>query len=183
MSRKSLTLAIAAALSIGALALASSEASARSFGGGGGMHASGGFHTAPRSVGVMRPGLVTGLRIPGKVTGIKIPGHPGKITGIWIKPHHHHHWHWRYGWWRRGLWVAPVIATGGVATYAATAPSTNRCTCLTKDYTPQGAVVFKDVCTNEMAMNPPFNASPAADVAPQMPQQPMQQGYLQPQAQ
>jgi hypothetical protein len=28
-------------------------------------------------------------------------------------------------------------------------------------------------------MNPPFNASPAADVAPQMPQQPIQQGYLQ----
>jgi hypothetical protein len=31
-----------------------------------------------------------------------------------------------------------------------------------------------------MAMNPPVNASPAADLAPQ---QPMQQGYLQPQAQ
>jgi hypothetical protein len=32
-------------------------------------------------------------------------------------------------------------------------------------------------------MNPPVNASPAADMAPQMPQQPMQQGYLQPQVQ
>ena len=40
--------------------------------------------------------------------------------------------------------------------------------------------MFKDVCTNEMAMNPPYNASPAADVAPQ---QPIQQGYLQPQGQ
>jgi hypothetical protein len=39
-------------------------------------------------------------------------------------------------------------------TFAA-APSWNRCNCLAKEYTPQGAVVFKDVCTNEMAMNPP----------------------------
>src|SRR5215468_2985788 len=169
MSRKSLTLALAAVATLGTLALASTEASARGFSGGGsGMHASGGSRM------IMNRPLVTGLRIRGKVTGIKIPGHPGRVTGIVIhKPHHH--WHWRYGWWRRGLWVAPVIATGGVATYAATT-TTNRCTCLTKDYTPQGAVVFKDVCTNEMAMNPPFNASPAADVAPQ---QSLQQGYLQ----
>ena len=78
-----------------------------------------------------------------------------------------------------------MIATGGVATYAATTsgPATSTCTCLTKQYTPQGAVVFKDVCTNEMAMNPPANASPAADAGPQMPQQPYQQGYLQAPAQ
>src|SRR5262245_3081767 len=175
MSRKSLMLAIAAALSIGSLALASSEASARAFGGGGGMRASGGMHVS----GGMRLGggtfhkpVVTGIKIPGKVTGIKIPGFPGKVTGIVIKPHHPH-WHWpRWYWWRnygRSYWIAPTIAAGGVATYAATT-TTNRCTCLTKDYTPQGAVVFKDVCTNEMAMNPPFNASPAADVAPQLPQ-------------
>ena len=36
--------------------------------------------------------------------------------------------------------------------------------------------MFKDVCTNEMAMNPPVNASPAAYM-------PQQQGYLQPQSQ
>jgi len=29
------------------------------------------------------------------------------------------------------------------------------CTCLSKEYTPEGVVVFKDRCTNEMAMNPP----------------------------
>ncbi len=28
-------------------------------------------------------------------------------------------------------------------------------TCLSKEYTPEGAVLFKDRCTTEMAMNPP----------------------------
>ena len=35
------------------------------------------------------------------------------------------------------------------------APIVNRCTCLTKEYTPEGAVLFKDICTNEAAINPP----------------------------
>jgi len=179
MSRKSLILALAAVATLGTVALASSEASARSVagGGGGGVHASGGMHAAPR-LSMNRP-LVTGIRVkPPIVTGISIK--PGKVTGIVInKPHHH--WHWpRWYWWRyygRSYWIAPTIATGGVATYAATT-TTNRCTCLTKEYTPQGAVVFKDVCTTAMAMNPPANVSPAA----YMPQ-PQQQGYLQPQSQ
>jgi hypothetical protein len=32
------------------------------------------------------------------------------------------------------------------------------CTCLSKEYTPEGAVLFKDRCTNEAAMNPPVPA-------------------------
>jgi hypothetical protein len=177
MSRKSLTLALAAAVSLGAFALSSSTASAF-HPSGGGIKASGvksgGFQSNPH--------LVTGLKINNKpmVTGIVIKPKPGIITGIVIKPNHPHHAHWprwwRYTTWGRPYWAAPVVAAGGVATYAAT---TNRCTCLTKEYTPQGAVVFKDVCTNEMAMNPPVSASPAA----YMPEQPQQQGYLQPQAQ
>jgi hypothetical protein len=189
MSRKSLTLALAAAASLGALALSASTASAfHPAGGGGGMHAIGspGLH-------VYNKPIVTGIKImPPKVTGIVIKP-PPKITGIIIKPPHpigvviNHHgprwWWWRYSW-QRPYWVAPMAA-GGVATYAATSPSTpttNRCTCLTKEYTPQGAVVFKDVCTNETAMNPPVDASPTAEMSPQMSQQPIQQGYLQPQA-
>jgi hypothetical protein len=46
--------------------------------------------------------------------------------------------------------------------------TTNRCTCLTKEYTPEGAVLFKDVCTNEAAINPPAVApAPTAQVLPQ----------------
>ncbi len=33
-------------------------------------------------------------------------------------------------------------------------PVGNTCTCLTKDYTPEGNVVFKDLCTKEMASAP-----------------------------
>ena len=180
MSRKSLTLALAAAVSLGAFALSSSTASAF-HPASGGIKASGvksgGFQSNPH--------LVTGLKVNNKpmVTGIVIKPKPGIITGIVIKPNHPHHAHWPHYWWRYTTWgrpylAAPVIAAGGVAAYATT-PTTNRCTCLTKEYTPQGAVVFKDVCTNEMAMNPPANVSPAA----YMPQPSQQQGYLQPQVQ
>jgi hypothetical protein len=189
MFRKSIMLAIAATVSLGAFALSSSDASAfgRSFGGGG-MHAGGGGMRL--GGGAMR---VSGLHSnPHFVTGLRI--NKPMVMGIKINPGFNHHvhfwprwWWWRHTW-RRPYWIAPVIATGGVATYATgatyastPAPVTNTCTCLTKQYTPQGAVVFKDVCTNEMAMNPPVDPSPAAEMAPQMPQQPMQQGYLQPQ--
>lgn len=181
MSRKSLTLALAAIVTLGAVALSSSSASAFHAAGGGigGAHASGGGAKMLGGGGLnlkSKP-LVNGIVInKPMVTGIKI--------NPWPKFGHHWNWHyprfwwWRYSW-RRPYWIAPVVATGGVAgaaTYAST-PATNTCTCLTKQYTPQGAVVFKDVCTNEMAMNPPLSASPAA----YMPEQPQQQGYLQPQ--
>jgi hypothetical protein len=178
MFRNSIMLALAATVSLGAFALSSSDASAfgRSFGGGGAQAGGGGLHLGG---GARFSGLHSN---PHFVTGIK-------INKPWPTFNHHVHfgprwWFWRHAW-RRPYWIAPVIATGGVATAAtyASTPATSTCTCLTKQYTPQGAVVFKDVCTNEMAMNPPANASPAADTGPQMPQQPYQQGYLQPQAQ
>jgi len=183
MFRKSAMLALAATVSLGAVALSSSTASAFHPVGGGGVHpvgGSGGMHVYSKP-------FVTGIKInPPHVTGIKINPWP-KYTHNWHW-HYPRYWWWRYSW-RRPYWVAPVVVGGGVAaatTYAST-PATNTCTCLTKQYTPQGAVVFKDVCTNEMAMNPPANAAPAADMGPQMgpqmPQQPYQQGYLQPQAQ
>ena len=172
MSRKSTILALAAVASVGAFALSSTGASA--FGGHG-------FHGAPP--------LGAGPHSGGGAPPLKPGPHFGGLGSMHVahkpifNPNWHWHWHWRHYGWRRPIWIAPVVA-GGVATYAATTtPTYNRCTCLTKEYTPQGAVVFKDVCTNEMAMNPAVNASPTVDMAPQMPQQPIQQGYLQPQAQ
>ena len=82
----------------------------------------------------------------------------------------------RYG------YITPVIATG-VATSVVSAPIANRCNCLTKEYTQEGAVVFKDLCTQEMAMNPPQTTPPQAAYDPAAPQQPMVQGSLQPQPQ
>ena len=70
--------------------------------------------------------------------------------------------HWRV----RPVYVAPrpVIYAAAPAVVA-----TSRCTCLTKEYTPEGSVLFKDRCTNEMALNPPMPA-PQAQVLPQQPQ-------------
>ena len=81
---------------------------------------------------------------------------------------------------------AGASATGGTTgpppwsppRYAA-APVWNRCTCLTKEYTPEGAVVFKDLCTKEIAMNPPAVQSSAYDAS----QDPAAQVSLQPQLQ
>jgi hypothetical protein len=51
-----------------------------------------------------------------------------------------------------------------VATYPVARPVASTCTCLVKEYLPNGAVLFRDVCTNESAMNPPAQA---AEVPPQ----------------
>ena len=112
----------------------------------------------------------------GKIAAPKVtpkphfPKGPGKIaTPKPNKPHWHphrpHHPHvvvWRH---RHPIVVGtrPVVVTAVPAVVPA-----GRCTCLTKEYTPEGAVVFKDTCTNEMAMNPPAVApAPTAEVQPE----------------
>ena len=78
------------------------------------------------------------------------------------------------------LYGAPVIAAA--ATYAA-APvaAAPRCTCLTKEYTQDGLVIFQDVCTKELASAPVGTTAlplpPANTTMPQSQtelQQPMQ---------
>jgi hypothetical protein len=180
MSRKSTILALAAIASLGAFALSSTDASAfgRGFGGMGGMHAGAAMHVG------------SGIHTPFR--GNVAFNHFNHFNFAKVHPNWWQHNHWHFGWRWHPYWVAPVVA-GGVATsyaaggYSAPAATTNTCNCLTKSYTQEGAVVFKDVCTNEIAMNPPAGAGSAADAGsqqpqgyaqPQMPQQ--QQGYLQP---
>lgn len=159
MFRKSTILSLAAAATFGVLAISTTSASAFHFGGA----RAGGVH-------------FSAARVAGPHVSFNRNFAFRRIVKLY-PPHHHWHWRWHhFGW--RPYWVAPIAAAGVATTYAAT-PT---CNCLTKQYTQDGAVVFKDLCTNEMAMNPP-----AADSAPQAPasyvppQQPMQQGYLQPQ--
>ena len=65
----------------------------------------------------------------------------------------HWHGHWRH---RHIYYPRPVVYAARPVVYsAAPVVSTNRCTCLTKEYTQEGAVLFKDICTNEAAINPP----------------------------
>ena len=63
----------------------------------------------------------------------------------------HPHWHVRY---HRPIWYG--VRTVGY-TYGATRVA-GPCTCLSKEYTPDGRVLFKDLCTNEAAVNPPVVA-------------------------
>ena len=85
--------------------------------------------------------------------------------------HHHHRHCWHRPWpplppplpWPCALArLAPVLPGPGATRSLARLRST--CTCLVKEYLPNGAVLFRDVCTNELAMNPPAQA---AEVPPQ----------------
>ena len=78
--------------------------------------------------------------------------HPGNHPGMHINhPHHHQHVHFRriHG----HYYLRPV---GYVARVSEPGP----CTCLWKGYTSEGAVVFKDLCTQEM-VSAPVEGAPA----------------------
>jgi hypothetical protein len=79
-------------------------------------------------------------------------GHP-HINVHW-RFHQHHH----FVRWHNHVWVRPV----GYAVRAVEPVQPGPCTCLTKNYTPEGQVVFADICTKESASAP---AAGSADVA------------------
>jgi len=70
--------------------------------------------------------------------------------------HHRHHWGYR-------PWIRPIVVGSAVTAVSYPVVRAAVRTCLTKEYLPTGQVLFKDVCTNEWAMNPP----PAAEVQAQ----------------
>jgi hypothetical protein len=134
-----------------------------------------------------RPGFRMGGPSLGRIhAGPRLVGRPNFVRPIihrpHFRPHFRPHWH-RCGWhrpcfvrWHRPyVYAAPVAA---VTTYAA-APTYNRCTCLTKEYTPDGLVVFKDVCTKEIATAPvgtPGTPGPQTQLEEPAPQSPTAQG-------
>ena len=164
MFRKSAMLALTA---FAALGLAISSASA--------MPIKPGF--GPKKPG-FNPGIMKPFPKPIKpgFTPIKPIKWPG-LKPHWPHHHHHHHRHVR-------IWYPPVAVAA--PTYIASRPvaaAPGPCTCLSKEYTQEGAVVFKDRCTNEMAMNPP--PAPQQTGAVEQQQQTVQysQQYVQPQPQ
>lgn len=139
MLRKSTLLAVAASAALGLAMLSPISASAH--GGGGGGHGGGGH------------GGGGGMHGGGGHGG---GGHGGWGHGGWGHGGHIHfggHYRWRYAHYHRPIWYArPVVYSG----YTVARPITpGPCTCLTKEYTQDGSVLFKDRCTNEEAMNPP----------------------------
>jgi hypothetical protein len=171
MFRKSSMIALAAAAAFGVAMLNPVTAGAKGGmggGGGGGSKISGGGMKgggggAWKGGGGIKGG---GIKHPGKHGHGHGHGHGKHAKHAHHHHHHHHkhkkHWHYRYGF----GYVSPIVVGSRPVVYSAT-PTVNRCTCLTKEYTPEGAVLFKDVCTNEAAMNPPVQASvaPQAEVA------------------
>jgi hypothetical protein len=165
-----------ALITAGTMSLSSNEASARGFHGGG-FHG-GGFHGGGFHGGGFHGGGFHGGFHGGGFHHASFRHHHKFYHPYW--PHHRHVYfrpHWRPG-------IAIAAPAVGVVSYG-TAPTYNRCTCLTKEYTPEGAVVFKDICTQESAMNPPANAAAAYEQgAPQVQgslQVPIQQLPVQPQ--
>jgi len=80
------------------------------------------------------------------------PGHPGHPGGY---PHFPHHIHFRYA--HDRLFVRPIG-------YAVRAVEPGPCTCLTKSYTPEGMVVFQDLCTKEVASAPVEGSTDHAEI-------------------
>lgn len=81
--------------------------------------------------------------------------------------------------------MSAISARSGTRPARSTSPRVRwpaPCTCLSKEYTPEGAVLFKDRCTNEAAMNPP-PVPPQQTGALEPQAQPYQQQYVQPQPQ
>jgi hypothetical protein len=167
MFRKSTMIALAAAAAFGVAMLnpVTADAKGGMGGGGGGAKFSGGGMKGGGG-GAFKGNGGGGMKVGHSG---KHHGHGGKHHGHGHKhhAHHHHHhhkrhWHYRYGY----GYVSPIVVGSRPVVYSAT-PTVNRCTCLTKEYTPEGAVLFKDVCTNEAAINPPAQATvaPQAEVA------------------
>jgi hypothetical protein len=92
------------------------------------------------------------------------PRHPNwcRFSG---RCHYHVRWHrpWIYG-----VGVGAVAATS----YAVAPAAAPRCTCLTKEYTQDGLVVFKDVCTKEVASAPIGNTQAQLPLPQQQEQAP-----------
>jgi len=159
--------AIAAVAALGAASLVTTTTSADARGfGGGGFHG-GGFHGGGMGGGIRTVGM---RHVGVRTIGVR---HVGIRPGNWCR---------FYG--RCGIhvrWHRPLIYTGGlVATTYAVAPTVaataKPCTCLTKEYTPDNLVVFKDVCTKEVASAPAGNTQVQLQLPPQQdPAPPAQQ--------
>jgi hypothetical protein len=168
MSRKlTLTFALATAATIAAATLGSSTADARGgFGGGfGGGRMGGGFASAHIGNGgrtltpILGRGGNPGRGNPGRIGKPRFPRWPG------------HHWVWHpHGHlvFRGGRWITIDEVADGPVDAAPIAPVAGPCTCLTKSYTPDGLVVFADVCTKEAASARVDGSPAAATPVPQL---------------
>jgi len=171
MSRKlTLTLALATAATIATASLVTSASAHIGGGIGGGSHFSGRGSFGGRIGGNTHVG--GGSRVGrgdgdrgGHDRGGRDPGRDHDRPGHWA---FHGHGHWVF---RGGRWIILDEAVLGVdgpidGPVAAPVAGPGPCTCLTKTYTPDGLVVFADVCTKEAASAPVNGAEGNTPVPP-----------------
>ena len=127
-------LALVAVASIGT-ALVTSTTSADARPGMGGFR--GGFHGA-------------GI---GRVGGFRQVGGLHRFPRFHHRPHWHQHRHY-VRWHRPWIYGVGTAALAAPAYAAVAARPAAPCTCLSKEYTQDNVVVFKDRCTNEVASAP-----------------------------
>jgi hypothetical protein len=180
MLNRKVVLALAAISTIAAAALAPTSASAMrgGFGSGGGMRSpgSGGMHVTGSSVGHASFGRtsfrrtsnsrVTPCVVSTRCGGGNIPVVPCVLTNC--GPGHHHHWPPIYVGWHHPHWGVGVdVETTAVDAVEPVAAPAAPCNCLTKQYLPDGSVLFKDLCTKEAALATPAELKAQADgIAP-----------------
>ncbi len=102
--------------------------------------------------------LSSAALISGSANAMVAHGGRGGTPNIHFHPRFHDHvryWHFRE---HRFAYVRPVGYVQPVVE--------GTCNCLTKDYTPEGQVVFKDLCTKEMASAPVDGAPEKASEVP-----------------
>lgn len=157
-------LALAAVASLGIASLATTtSADARGFGGGF-SRGGGGGHVGMRMSGARHIG---GMRHVGMRQIHRPHIRIGHRHPNWCRIHGRCHVHVR--WHRPLIYGAGVVATSYAVAPVVAAP--RPCTCLTKEYTPDNLVVFKDLCTKEVASAPVGNTQ----VQLQLPQQQQEQ--------
>ena len=132
MIRKSTLLAVAASAALGLAMLAPPAASAKHGGGGGGHGGGGTWMAATAAAGMRRR-----PRWPAVITSVTVTSSPALARSL----------------------SPPDLVRGSYRRYTVARPVAGPCTCLSKEYTPDGRVLFKDLCTNEAAINPPDRAA------------------------
>ena len=175
---RNITFALAAIASLGAATLVTSTSPADAMRGGGGFSRGGmGGHVGMRSMGGPRHigGIrhIGGPRFVGRINGPRFVGHRPHFRPNWCRYTGRCGIHVR---WHRPLiyGAAPVVATTYAVSPSYAAAPAPRCTCLTKEYTPDNLVVFQDVCTKEVASAPIGNTQATLPM-PQQQQAPVQQ--------
>lgn len=97
----------------------------------------------------------------------------GYGRGHFTKPYHHGHFHRHHGHHGHGYHYAYRPYVYGVGAAAVAAPYAAKIapkSCLTKEYTADNLVVFKDLCTKEVVAAPVGGAPQAAAQPPAGPQ-------------